>query len=411
VVRRLHTGVVLRRLLIVSGLAVSVVVLGAGGAHAQSGSSWCSQNGNVKPCVVSATYDGNALSYSDPNYDVYAINNSVDGAKGVLFGVEPALGGPSDLSAALGKTFSIQIETYGFVPRVIDGFGTAMSYARECGGCGAPTTGWVVTITGRPVEVSDQANCSFPSGGPTCTGNAPGSNAIFQGEMSDYNYSGYHDPSYPAGFVDSFKGMDMYTNIAETGLPPNLIQSNGQNELELDLTDYHFEHDGTTPVRGDFYLRIPATFLATYWGINDPATLATDGLNASIGAGGGTLSVTVEPANTGVRVRITGMTFSRRKLKIKLGRVTPHAPTHVKARRLSRTSARVTFHAAKPRGQKVKGYQVSCTPGYHAAIVTAKSKHSPLTITGLGPEAYNCTLRARSKAGYGAWSRGFSILP
>ena len=100
------------------------------------------------------------------------------------------------------------------------------------------------------------------------------------------------------------------------------------------------------------------------WGINDLSTLATDGLNSSIGAGGGTLSVTVEPGNTGVQVNISGMTFSRRKLTIKLGHVTPHAPTHVKAMRVGGSSAKVTFKAAKPRGQKVTGYQVSCTPSF-----------------------------------------------
>ncbi len=91
-----------------------------------------------------------------------------------------------------------------------------------------------------------------------------------------------------------------------------------------------------------------------------PTRSHSDGLNASVGAGGGTLSVTVEPGNTGVQVKITGLTFSRRKLKIKLGHVTPRAPTHVKASRVSGTTARVTFGAARPRGQKVKGYSASC---------------------------------------------------
>jgi hypothetical protein len=380
------------------------LVLSSASAHAQSSIYWCSAHPTLDPCIVSATYDGNPLLDTDPNFDVFAINNKVGGAKEVLWSVQPTNGGPPDLSAEIGHTFSVTIKT-SVVPRVVDGFGTSMTYTRS-----GPSSGkYMVTITGQPVEVSDQSNCTFPAGGPTCTGNAPGSNAILQGEIDDYNYTAYNGPSYPAGFVQSFDGMDMYTNIAETGLPPNIIQSGGLNELELDLADYHFEHDGTTRVHGDFYLRIPAAFLSTFWGINDPSTLATDGLNASVGAGGGTLAVTVEPGNTGVQVQITGLTFSRRKLSIKLGKVTPRAPTHITVKRLGSTSARVTFRLAKPRGQKVKGYQLRCGPTYYGTAITAKSKHSPLTVTGLGPVPYKCTLRARSKAGYGARSRSFSI--
>ncbi len=392
-------------MLLLSGLTLCVLALGTGKAHAQSDTDWCSAHPALDPCVVSATFDGSTLTASDPNYDVYAVLATPGGANDVLWGIEPANGGPADLSAGLGADASVTIKT-SVVPRVIDGFGTAMSYTRS-----GPSGGkYTVTITGRPVEVTDQSNCTFPPGGPTCTGNAPGSSAILQGEIDDYNYTNYSDPSYPPGFVDSFYGMDMYTNIAETGLPPNIIQSDGQNELELDLADYHFEHDGTTLVHGDFYLRIPETFLSTFWGINDPSTLATDGLAASIGSGGGTLAVTVEPGNTGVQVKITGMTFSRRKLTIKLGKVTPRAPTHVKAHRLDATSAKVTFRAAKPRGQKVKGYELRCAPNGGGSLVTAKSRRSPLVVKGLGdPEGYRCNLRARSKAGYGAQSRGFRI--
>ena len=265
-----------------------------------------------------------------------------------------------------------------------------------------------MTFSGQPVSVTDQNGCTFPPGGPTCTSVAPGpSSVILQGEISDYNYTSYSGPSYPAGFVDSFDGMVMYTNIAETSLPPNLMVVDGQNELELDMTDHHYLHDGTTVVHGDFYLRIPAAFLSTYWGINDPNTLSTDGLNASVGAGGGTLTVTVEPSNAAVDVTVSGMTFSHRKLKIKLGVVTPRAPTHVKARRVSGTTARVTFTKAKARSQRVTGCRLAARP---AAAVTGKSKRSPLVVSTLvSGQAYNCTVRGHSKAGYGRPSSKFTI--
>lgn len=391
-------------------LALGAWALAAGNAPAVHAiplpNDWCGPaNPGAKTCIVSATYDGSALSYSSPDYAVWASFYPIpkDTSDTVQWSVQPKTA--SDLSAALGHTFSITIKT-NVIPRAIDAFGDSLTYTRS-----GPTAGeYHVTITGQPVSITDQTGCTFPPGGPTCTPVASGpSSVVLQGEIGDYNAKIYADPGYPAGLVDSFYGMDMYTNITETGLPPTIDQSNGQNELQIQLADHHFLQDGTTVVHGNFYLRLPATFLSTMWGINDLSTLATDGLNASIGAGGGTLSVTVEPGNTGVQVQISNLTFSRRKLRITLGHVTPRAPTHVAAKRIGGSSAKVTFHAAKPRGQKVTGYQVRCTPGYHAGIVTAKSKHSPLTITGLGAQAYNCTLRARSKAGYGRRSRGFSI--
>lgn len=394
----------LRRPSVVVGLAACAWALSTGSAHAQTATYWCVGHPSLKTCVVSATYDGTPFTSSDPNFDVWAIPATLSGAKTVQWTVQP-VSPATDLSAELGHTFSVTIKT-NVNPREMDGFGAAMTYDRS-----GPTSGeYQVTLTGQPVSVTDQDGCTFPPGGPTCTSVAPGpSSAILQGEISDYNYANYHDPSYPAGFVDSFDGMEMYTNVAETSLPPELMQVDGQNELLIQLTDHHFLHDGTTVVHGDFYLRIPAAFLATYWGINDPNTLATDGLNASVGAGGGTLTVTVEPGNTGVRVNITGLTFSRRKLKIKLGVVTPRAPTNVKASRVSGTKAKVTFTKSRRRGQKVTGYKLGCK-ATNGTTVTAKSKHSPLVVSSLvSGQAYSCRVRGHSKAGYGPASKKFSI--
>lgn len=373
--------------------------------HAQNTLYWCAENPSLETCIVSAALDGNPITSSDANFDVSAIPTTVSGAKTVLWSVQPVGGG--DLSAELGHTFTVTINT-NVNPREMDGFGAAMTYDRS-----GPTSGeYQVTFTGRPVSVTDQDGCTFPSGGPTCTPVAPGpSSVIFQGEISDYDYTSYRGPSYPAGFVESFDGMIMYTNVAETSLPPQLMEVDGQPELQIQLTDHHFLDDATTLVHGDFFVRIPAAFLLTYWGINDPATLATDGLNASIGAGGGTLSVTVEPGNTAVDVQISNLTFSRRHLKIKLGHVTPKAPTHVKAKRTGATKGKVTFTAAKPRGQRVTGYKLGCKATNGSRVTwKSKSRHSPLAMATLVPgQAYRCTLRARSKAGYGRPSKKFSI--
>lgn len=395
----------LRRLSLVVGLVVCVWALGSSTAQAQSGQSWCSVHPTLNTCVVSASLDGTPIDANDPNYDVFALRLNTGGAKTVQWTIQPT--GPGDLSAEVGQTFSLTIDT-NVVPREMDGFGAGVTYTRTNLGSGK----WEVVITGQPVSVTDQNGCTFPSTGPVCTPVAPGpSKVYFQGEIDDYNYTAYTtDPSLPGGFVDSFWGMDMYTNVAETSLPPSLIEVNGVPELQIELTDHHYEHDGTTLVRGNFYLRMPAQFLNAYWGIDDPSTLASTGLAASVGAGGGTLSVTVEPGNTGVQVQISNLTFSRRNLKIRLGLVTPHAPTNVHATRLTGTTARATFVNAKPRGQRVTGYGAFCHTATKSYRFKTIGRHSPVTIEGLTPHvAYTCTLRARSRAGWGNRSKAFSI--
>jgi fibronectin type III domain protein len=408
VVRSTRRGVVLLRLSFVSVLAVCAWALAAGNAravHTFNPDYWCADNpGGLDPCVVSATYDGSALTSSDASYAVWAIPSPANGAETVQWSVRPKV--VTDLSAALGHTFSITIRTSA-VPRVIDAYAGSLNYARtSLGG-----SNYEVTVSGTPVSVTENSDCSYPPGGPTCPPIAPGSKVLFQGEIDDYNYTSYSDPSYPTGLVDSFYGMTMLTNITETGLPPNIVQVNGQNELQIDLADHHFLQDGTTVVQGNFVLEIPDSLLATYWGINDPSTLASDGLSGTIGSGGGTLAVTVVPG-TGVQVAITGLTFSQRKLLLKLGHVRPRAPTHIKATRLSASSARVAFRAARPRGQRVTGYKLVCAAGFSdvVQVITVKGRRSPLRVRNLAPrKAYSCRLRARSKAGYGARSRGFSI--
>ncbi len=390
-----------RRLSVVAVLAACAWAISGGTAHANTSTYWCAGHPSLKTCVLSATYDGTPFTGDDSRFDVFATAGTVSGAKIVLWNVY-ATPPATDLSAEAGHTFSVTIQT-NVVPRETDGYGAAETITRT-----GPTNGeYEVTITGQPVSVSDgtQEGCSFPPSGPTCTPVSPqNSSWIFQGEVDDYGYRGYS-----TALTDSFAGMDMYTNVIETSLPPELMEVNGVNELEIQLTDHHLEHDGTTQVKGDFYLRIPAAFLATYWGINDPTTLATDGLNASIGAGGGTLSVTVEPGNTAVDVQISGMTFSRRKLLVKLGHVTPRAPTHIKATRTGGTTAKVTFTKSKARGQRVNGYKLSCKAG-NGTSVTAKSRRSPLLVKSLvSGQAYKCTVSGHSKAGYGRPSSKFSI--
>lgn len=394
-----------RRLWLTCALAVATLAFGASKASALNSTYWCAAHPGLDPCVVSASLDGAPLTPGDPNYDVSAIPDTANGAHQVQWSIQP-IPPATDLSAALGHTFSITIDTT-VVPRAIYGFGGSMVYTRAALGGG----NYQVTITGQPVSVTDQGGCVFPLfSGPSCSPVAPGpSRVLLGGAIDDYNYNNYS--SYPPSAIDSFYGMDMYTNIAETGQPPMIVppaMPGGPYELEIQLADHHFLQDGVTVVHGNFWMRIPAAFLMAFYGIDDPATLATDGLAASIGAG--TATITIEPGGGAADVTLTGVTFSARKLLISLGTVTPRSPTHIRARRLGVTIVRVSFKRSRPRGQNVTGYALSCRASGGGPALSAKGRRSPLLLRDLAAGvAYGCTMRARSHAGYGPRSRRFTI--
>jgi len=202
-----------RRLWLTCALAVAALAFGASKASALSSTYWCAAHPGLDPCVVSASLDGAPLTPGDPNYDVSAIPDTANGAHQVQWSIQP-VPPATDLSAALGHTFSITIDTT-VVPRAIYGFGGSMVYTRAALGGG----NYQVTITGQPVSVTDQGGCIYPPGGPSCSSAAPGpSTVVLDGAIDDYNYNNYS--SYPPSAIDSFYGMDMYTNIAATGQPP-----------------------------------------------------------------------------------------------------------------------------------------------------------------------------------------------
>lgn len=386
-------------LLLVALLILCAAGLSASAAHAQSSTYWCSANPDLDTCVVSASIDGNPITADNPDFDVWATPAPVGSFKSVQFAVAHTPN-EGDLSPEIGDTFDLKIRT-NVVPREINTHGESMTYTRTSLGGGM----YEVEISGNPVSVTPPDGCWNTTAGSPCTEVAPWpSSVILEGEIIDDDYS---EAGLPPGFVDSLYGMDVYTNITSVNLPPWFLVIDRKWEIQVELADHHFLHDGMTLVHGTFSIRLPATFLKTYWGIDRPATLAPDGLRASVGAGPVTIAIGVEPGGTGAQVKVSGLTFSRRKLRIRLAHVTPSAPTHINVTRLSATTARVAFRGAQPRGQRVRGYTAFC---FGAGRLKVVGRQSPLTIEGLTPRNDDeCTLRARSLAGYGRPSYRFDI--
>jgi hypothetical protein len=168
------------------------------------------------------------------------------------------------------------------------------------------------------------------------------------------------------------------------------------------------EFPGGLIFHGFLHMRIPSSFLQTVYGIDDPSTVTDTGLAASVGAGGGTVTVSVEPGGGALLVDISGMTFSPRTLTIRRGVVTPTVPNGLATHRISARRGKVSFHAARPRGSRITGYRLRCFAGHQT--VNGSSKRSPIVVSGLHRgRTYRCTVWAQSKDGAGLHSRSITL--
>lgn len=191
-------------------------------------------------------------------------------------------------------------------------------------------------------------------------------------------------------------GIDETSNVAELGEPPTISSTgSGPPTIEIQMANEHEWPDGSV-FTGFVNVTLPNAFLQAMFGINDPQTLTSAGVTASIGTG--TATVTDDPTQQVLNVSVTGITFSTQTLKITAGTITPTTPTKVAVRRTSATTARVSFTRSKPRGSNVTGYLVRCASGAHVAKATGRG--SPITVKGVrASRSYRCTVTADSAAG------------
>jgi hypothetical protein len=215
---------------------------------------------------------------------------------------------------------------------------------------------------------------------------------VWEGIADDGGFA--TDPTYWSSLV----GYDFSSNTDWGSTRLNLAVD---HTIQLDVSNAHFEPDGTTPFLGNANLHLPFRMLSTYYDVDDPASLTPAAF--SVTTGGTTGSTTVTVADAAVNVRITGLTFSKRHLKI-VGHTQPARPRLVSAARLSSTTGRVRIGArARSRGSRVRGYRVTCARrGFTKSYDVASTTTFTLRVTGLeAGRAYACTIRAKSRAGLG----------
>ncbi len=289
----------------------------------------------------------------------------------------------------VGVPFSITVDVGAHPPRVVDEYAGGVTVADTYDSTAGT---WDVTISGTAVEQGVNDDCNAITW--TCPENETDTIVAFQGEIGDWQ-------QWPdSAQWNDFYGLDQWTNVELTEIPPQLTG----NPLTFteELGNSH-ELNGQV-FEGFWYGVLPNAFLVDM-GINDPSTLTSAGISASVGTG----TVTVTPGPTSTEIAITGITFSPRTVRIKRGSITPNAPTGLSTRRASATVGYLSFRAARPRGSRVVSYQGRCVAA-HQTTRYGTAARSPVKVTSLAKGvSYVCQVRAKASVGYGPWSAGVKL--
>jgi fibronectin type III domain protein len=379
---------------IAPSMATAAVSHPAGTAYPQD---WCSFP-KAPPCVVSLSQDGTAILSSsttwvasisnDANIDgdtevQWSVNNENDGVKDG--GSEYASMGPDQTSHLWSMTVTVDSN-----PRALSGYMDQMQTSVTDNGDGT----WDVTITGYPVTTGVNAECQ-PVTPESCPYQAGADVTLFQAQSDDFQYS-----LVPSNEWNDYNGLREWTNVEESDLPPQV--SGSPLQITEQLTNSHLLSTGAV-FSGFFHAVLPNAFLVDM-GIDDPSTIDPGSVSTSIGSG----TVAVVPGADSTEIDITGITFTHRVLKIKRGTITPTRPTITKGKR---SAHRVLLHfsRAHPRGSHIVRYQAICRAP-HQRSRTSTAKGSPIVVKGLASGVrYACQVRAKSKAGYGRWSKKHTV--
>lgn len=377
-----------------------------------------------KPCVQSFTRNGSA---SVGDFSVGGVSFTESGGRQLLLNIEKAGGdnGGFDLGAAArADTFSITLDMGTFMPRIAAGKARDVEVTRT-----RSDGGYLLTITGKPILLAGQCDQSewpwrCPEKDVVVNDPAYFNNVQWDGLFSAEIYDGgYMDD---AALRNSLYGLDYFHNFAASAIPPQVdINSDDVASLVISIANRRYLDDLSTLVVGHAELRIPDTFLQVGYGITDVASMTGSSVSVTGSGAGATTTVTHDDADGALDVLIDNVTFpdimvadgelrqqaaasSAKTLKIKRGVITPTKGKITSTKRVTRAKGSVTAKKATARGAKITGYQATCTAG--KSKVTAKSKGRTVVLTGLtAGRAYQCKVRAVSKAGPGGYSKAVGL--
>ncbi|MFC5179207.1 fibronectin type III domain-containing protein [Nocardioides taihuensis] len=353
-------------------------------------SNWCSDQ--PAPCIESVTHDGTPVPKTDPTFQVQL----ADFGSGYEYMWNLMESGDYDLTSAAAGAWTVVLDTGAVVPRVVYGIGQNGDVSRIDDGDGT----WHVSTTAHPTLVAQ--GCDNSSVPWTCPTNAVADKTFLAAEVTAWD--NWTDVTQRKAFF----GVDFWTNIEVNSFPPNVFADEATNSarMVLDVAAPHFLSDGTTEYHGHFEMVLPNDFLHENFFIPSPTTMTPASL--AVGGGGPVSTTTVTKASPSdpVVIRISDITFSKRRLEVSTGTIVPTRPGNLVARRTTTHAGRLSYDLAKARGARVTGYQARCVPAHGDSVTgSVKGNASPLKVTGLrSGTAYSCRVRATSKAGHGPWS-------
>jgi hypothetical protein len=373
-----------RALALVGLVGGGLVALGVAPAYADY--RWCSDVGDVAPCIVSASRDGVAITdHTAVNRDEYSVSD-VDHYTGWTLNYLT--------SADLGHTYKVVLKTGSIKPRVVSGWGAQGHATRSQDSSGD----WFSTVTLRPVRML--MSCNNPSE-PYCPFTASPPDDRIEAHVDINDASWYSaDPAE----ADKIDGLEQYSNINLFWYPPTITTSStGVVTMDFLLENSH-EDASHVAFRGQANVRLPNKLLRLFYGIPAPETMVDGSFTSTTTSG--SIASYQETGDDAWRIDLTGVTFSKQHLKLKRGVITPTRPTITKATRATATSAKLAYTLSKPRGARVTGYDARCvSPSGQVVSRTKTVPTSPIVVGNLKRgTAYTCRVRARSKVGPGGWS-------
>jgi hypothetical protein len=363
---------------------------------------WCT-TGGPRPCLESVTRDTGSgpvpVTESDPDWKITSTGKlATPDFDYFMWTVDPRTitsGGPE---LTTGQTWSLTFDTGTLQPDYTEAYAGKQEVTRTDDGDGT----YHVTYTAQPVITTSGCASVYP---PTCPYTADSWAVQLTGEVHDLAPGSEFNGFDVAQSADEVNGI--FLEGVDTGKP----------YLESEMANSHqYDSDGAgTMVTfvGQVRWSIPYVMLKQSFGVDDPANLSTSGLSGTVSRPDGTLDsgatwvVDNRTTDKVLVVDVSGLTFTRKILRLRRGDITPTRPSNLVASRTGRHTGVLDFDASRSRGSRVTGYAAACDSvgGGDGFGVASSDTTTRLRLSGLKARtAYDCKVRALSKAGPGRWT-------
>ncbi len=402
-------------LLVLVAAGLASVATSSATADPVPGGSWpmcgTAPDDDGQYCIVSVTKDGNPVpgldcgtpgDYERPFVDLI-------GPGDVRFGLDKVTvdsGGCAGTDGDVDPTglWQYVVNTGSINPRELYGHIRDVTFATS----GGPSSGgYVFTLTFKPTPIAwvwpedadgdGFADCSFDGGcGDDTTRAGLEYGGFVTGYVTDLASSGLgaSEIADRTGYVHVYNAQNAYEFYdADT------------NSIEVRMANPHLHSDGVAPVTNGYYQSfLPDAMLVNQLNVPDPTSLTSGSFRITrVGSAAAPVTTFAREAG-GVRITITGISFSTPRYRIHPKATPPGTPRRVKVGQPTAHSAKVTFTRPLANGgSAITKYQARCQKG-SGAWHQASAGSSPVVVKSLPKGSVSCQVRAVNKLGAGPWS-------